>query len=259
MKSISVDVILIQGSLAGRNLSARQVVLIDVLRATSVMVTALANGARAIVPVKEPSQAVEVRAKLGVDTALLGGERNALPIENFDLGNSPLEYTPEVVAGKTIIMCSTNGTKLLTDYRYPGPVWLCSFLNLRAVCDALVAEDLSVTIVCAGNQGDFSLEDTLCAGALVDYLADAYSGHLELNDSARVALLHYNANRTRLLEALREGQHGLRLIELGYERDIAAAAEIDQCAVAPRFTEGRVALSGAGATGARPRGAAKPR
>ena len=238
-----IEVVLIQNSLAGRDLAGRQVALIDVLRATTTMVTALANGARAIIPVAEPSQAVEVRSKLDADSTLLGGERDALPIENFDLGNSPLEYTEEVVRDKTIVMCTTNGTKLLTAYKYSGPVWLASFLNVSAICEAMIQSGLDVTIVCAGNAGDFSLEDTLCAGALVDELLDKIDGEVELNDSAKLALLHYNANREDLPGAMRQGEHGRRLAELGFGDDIAASAEINRRPLAPQFTEGKVSVT----------------
>ncbi|MFQ5606584.1 MAG: 2-phosphosulfolactate phosphatase [Candidatus Zixiibacteriota bacterium] len=237
-----IDVSFTPHSLTQKKVEGRQVVAIDVLRASSTMVTALANGARGIVPVSEPSQAVEVRAKLGTENALLGGERNCVKIENFDLGASPLEYSPGVVTGKTIAMSTTNGTRLFTMFRYSGAVWVGCFLNLGAICKAVAGDGADVALLCAGSDGDFSTEDTLCAGAVIDGLADRYAGELSLNDSAKLALLHYNANREWLLEAFMGGEHGRRLIQLGFQTDIAFAARIDRYGIAPLFSSGQIAL-----------------
>lgn len=235
-----IDVALTPESLSPKKLEGRQVVIIDTLRATTTIVNALANGARAVVPVTEPSQAVEIRDKLGADNVLLGGEREGLRIENFDLGNSPEEYSEEVVSGKTIALCTTNGSRLFTQFRYSGSVWVGSFLNLLAVVDGSGAEGSDLTIICAGHEGDFSMEDTLCAGGFIDALSDRFTVDINMNDSAKLALLHYNANRGRLLEAMSDGEHGRRLSALGFDKDIAFAADRDKFDIAPRFVDGKI-------------------
>lgn len=229
-------------SLTQKKVDGRQIVAIDVLRASSTMVTALANGARGIVPVVAPSEAVEVRTKLGAENVLLGGEREGIKIENFDLGNSPLEYSRDIVQGKVIAMCSTNGTALFTLFRYSGTVRVGCFLNLSAVSRDIVEDGSDVAILCAGDEGDYSSEDTLCAGALVDKLADSLLEEIILNDSARLALLHYNASHERLAESLRDSSHGRDLVALGFGEDLAFVSEIDRFDIAPCFESGQIAL-----------------
>lgn len=230
-------------SLTQKKIDGRQIVAIDVLRASSTMVTALANGARGIVPVAVPSEAVELRTKLGAENVLLGGERGGIKIENFDLGNSPLEYTREIVSGKVIAMCSTNGTALYSLFRYSGAVRVACFLNLSAVSREIVEDGSDVAVLCAGDEGDYSSEDTLCAGALIDKLADSSLENITLNDSAYLAVLHYNASRERLLDSLRDSSHGRDLVALGFGDDIAFVSEIDRYNIAPCFASGQISLS----------------
>ncbi|MCH7879068.1 MAG: 2-phosphosulfolactate phosphatase [candidate division Zixibacteria bacterium] len=237
-----IDVSFTPQSLTQKKVDGRQIVAIDVLRASSTMVTALANGARGIVPVAEPSQAVEVRTKLGAEHVLLGGERGGIKIENFDLGNSPLEYTRDIVGGKVIAMCSTNGTALFTLFRYSGPVLVVCFLNLSAVCREIVEEKSDLALLCAGDEGDYSSEDALCAGALIDKLADTPLDEISMNDSAKLALLHYNASRERLADSLRESAHGRELAALGFGEDITFVSEIDRYNIAPCFESGQIVL-----------------
>lgn len=237
---MKIDVVLTPLTLSAARTEGFQIVVIDVLRATTTMVTALANGASAIIPVNEPAEAVETREKLDRDNTLLGGEKDALPIENFDLSNSPLEYTAEAVSGKTIVMRTTNGATTLKALRASGAVWIGAFVNLSAVAGAIQADGSDLLLVCSGNYGDYSMEDTLCAGGIIDRLADLLTGKIDLNDSAKLALLHYNANCERLAQAIAAGEHGRLLTSLGCAEDIAFAAQVDSIDLAPRYSEGRV-------------------
>ncbi len=146
-------------------------VVVDVLRATTVMVYALAAGCEAIIPCEEIDEAKAVAASLPTGTALLAGERGGLPIPGFDLGNSPGEFTPEVCQGKTLVMTTTNGTRAILACLDADRVYIASFANLRATSDEIVVQFLKkdhghpVHIVCSGTEGLISLEDSLLAGS----------------------------------------------------------------------------------------------
>src|ERR1700722_10394445 len=147
---------------------AATVVVIDVLRATSTIVTALEHGAAGIVPVREADEAIVVMRRLGRERSLLCGERDSRLIAGFDLDNSPASYTRERVAGKTLILTTTNGTRaLLEAARGNSTVYCAALLNRAAIVERLVAAKGDAFILCAGNEGALSFEDTLCAGAIV--------------------------------------------------------------------------------------------
>ncbi len=140
------------------------VVVVDVLRATTVMVHALAAGCEAVIPCAEIDEAKAVAASLPPGTALLGGERGGLPISGFDLGNSPGDYTPEVCRGKTLVMSTTNGTRAILASLEAERVLIGAFVNLEAVGFALQDETRPVHLICAGTEGLVSFEDALAAG-----------------------------------------------------------------------------------------------
>ena len=153
-------------------------VVVDVLRATTVMVHALAAGCEAVIPCGEIDEAKAIAASLPPGTALLAGERQGLPIPGFDLGNSPGDFTPEVCRGKTLVMTTTNGTRAILASLEAERVYIASFGNLRATSDEISVQFLkkdhghSVHIICAGTEGFISLEDTLLAGALTAWIAE---------------------------------------------------------------------------------------
>ncbi len=238
-----IDVYFTPDSVTQKKIDGRQVVVIDALRASSTIVTALANGARAVIPVSESAMAVEVRTKLGSEHVLLGGEQGGIKIENFDLGNSPLEYKSEVVNDKIVAMSTTNGTRPFTMFRYNRAVRVGSFLNLSATVKQICASGLDLAFICSGNNGDFSLEDTLVAGGIIDKLADSTISEIELNDSAKLAALHFSANRDRLLESFQESEHGKRLVSLGFSDDVTYCARIDVFDISPQFEDGQISIS----------------
>ncbi|HET7558689.1 MAG TPA: 2-phosphosulfolactate phosphatase, partial [Limnochordia bacterium] len=179
-------------------LAGCRVAVIDVLRATSTIVTALAAGAAAIVPVEELDEARRLAAR----GFLAGGERHAVAPDGFDFGNSPFEYTPERVRGREIALTTTNGTRALR--RAAGAAGLCAAALLNAGAAARwLAEDDQPTILCAGTNQRVSADDTLCAGALVEHLLARRSGW-SLDDGARLALGLFRAERDRLAAALRD-------------------------------------------------------
>ena len=212
------------------------VVVVDVFRASTTIAAALAGGARFVLPVADVEQAMKLAEPYAENEILLGGERECQRIEGFHLGNSPREYTREVVAGKVVIFTTTNGTQALTAAKDAGTVVVGSFVNFSAVTDAVAGHD-AVTILCAGNNGKLSLEDFVCAGGMVNRLA---KNPAQLNDAALAARAAYKNLRTELARTLASTEHACRLADLGFRADLDFALKVDSLPVVPRQTEGRI-------------------
>ena len=231
-----LDVYLLPDLAEPAALAGKTVVVIDVLRATTTIVHALAAGAREVVPCLEVDEARQVAARLGV-AAVLGGERGGVAIAGFDVGNSPAEYTRERVGGKTVVFTTTNGTRAMQRCKLAGRVLLGAFVNFSAVCRELAGND-QVALVCAGTDGHVTREDTLLAGAIVDDLAR--SKKLQLNDQALLAADAWQT-AVRLMTdrplglMLRESRGGRNLIDTGQENDIDLAAQMDRFDVVPEL------------------------
>jgi len=204
-------------ALKDRDLSQTVCVVFDVLRATSSMVTALANGAPAIIPVSEISDALAVRNSN--PQVLLAGERHGLHINrqltggiDFDLGNSPREFTQSVVAGKTIVMTTTNGTRALRACAKAREILVASFLNLQATADALQPQNTpNLLLICSGTFEEAAYEDVLGAGALCDLLWPLYSD-AAVADSALMARDLFRIERNDLVAAISRSRNGRRLL-----------------------------------------------
>ncbi|MGI9472228.1 MAG: 2-phosphosulfolactate phosphatase [Rubripirellula sp.] len=208
-------------------------VVIDVLRATSVMSTAAASGADRVITCREVSEAFALASQLS-PRPLLCGERGCKPIQGFDLGNSPAEYGRERVESRTLILTTTNGTKAIERASSAKRMLAASFLNLDAVVHALANCEL-VHLACAGTDGDVTAEDVLLAGAIIDQ-CHAHYGAVTINDESTlarelwhswfpVAATHDLPSPSDLAKRLRETQGGRNLIRLGFE------ADLDRCAV----------------------------
>lgn len=216
-------------------------VVIDVLRASSTIITALANGAKEIVPVGTIEFAVKVSGGMFGGQTLLGGERNTKKIEGFALGNSPLEYEEKVVNGKSIVFYTTNGTKALTKAKFSENLLVCSFLNLSAVAKHLVSLKKNVEIICAGRNNFFSLEDTVCAGKLVSEII-SINGDVEINDSVSAALALNDKYGKDILKMLRESDHGKILLDNGFEDDIKYCSQLNVYDIIPVYSNGVLKL-----------------
>ena len=232
-------------------------VVIDVLRATTTITAALAAGAREVIPCLEVDDARREAANLPPGQAVLGGERGGLKIDGFDLGNSPSDYTPAAVAGRSLVFTTTNGTRAMLHARAADEIWLAALVNLSAVVGRC-AERKRIDLLCAGTGGKITREDVLLAGAIVARLtAPAGDRHrsaialkeiavneLVLNDQAAIArdawLLAVAKQGTQpladlLRKQLRQTQGGRNLAALDLEDDLADAAAIDRYAIVPRF------------------------
>lgn len=209
------------------------VVVIDVFRATSAIVTAFYNGVNKMIPVATVEEAREYQ-KNGFMAA---AERDGEIIEGFDLGNSPFGYMNNKIKGKIIAISTTNGTQAIEVSRKASKIIIGSFLNLDAVCDYLIAEQKDVILVCAGWKNKFNLEDTLFAGAVVDKLTND-SNNTYNCDSAIASKHLYNLAKDDLFTFLSTSSHRNRLAKLDLERDIKYCLTLNQCAVIP-YMEGK--------------------
>jgi 2-phosphosulfolactate phosphatase len=226
-----VHVHLLPGLAPAGSLVGGVAVVIDVLRATTTIIHALAAGCLDVRPCGEVDEAREVAGNMRVGRVILGGERGGKPLPGFDLGNSPREYTPAVCKNNTLVLTTTNGTRALLRAVEAERVLVAGFVNYSAVCEQLEAEKRPIHIVCAGTDGEITLEDTLLAGAFVDFLCEA--GHGRLNDSARLAWDVFELHGRVLEGALEVSKGAENLRDLGYDEDIRTAAKVDLFALVP--------------------------
>jgi len=224
------------------NLKDKNVIILDVLRATTTMTVALANGAKEVIPTENIATAVRV-AK-GSKNSLLCGERNGKLIDGFNLGNSPLEYSPDVIKDKSLIFSTTNGTLAIVKSKFAKNCILCSFVNVSAVVDYINSIDEDFTIICSGKLNDFCLEDAVCAGMLLTKLS--VGRELEMKDSEIAALnlcndlaMLVNApSSDKVFKLLNLSEHGKYLRSIGFEKDLEVSSKIDSFPYIPIFKNG---------------------
>ena len=223
------------------DLTGRAVVVIDVLRATSSIVTALAAGAKAVVPAASSEEAVRLTTNLEKNGIVLAGERRMLKIEGFGLGNSPREMTPEAVAGKTLFLATTNGTPALLAAQGGDPVLVAAALNYTAVAErarSLFAERGDLVIICAGRDKQFALEDAYTAGRLIKTVKKGVR-KLALNDAAQVSL-DLAAQQGGWQDAFAASDAARQLAEVGLGDDVTFCAQPDRVSVVPVYADRRI-------------------
>ncbi len=224
-------------------LAGRHVVVVDVLRATTTICHALAHGVRAVVPCLEIDEARQRAARYAPGEVVLGGERGGLPIDGFDLGNSPDEYTPDAVGGKIVVFTTSNGTRALAHCHKAERVLLGALVNLRAVCAQLEGA-AHVDLLCAGTGGRVTRVDVLAAGAIVERLTRDVESAPEINDPAYLARDAWRSVEAaadgqslieRLSVELRATRGGRNLLGIGHGSDLEVAAQIDKFSIVPQF------------------------
>lgn len=214
---MKIDVIFSASEVNSARIQGKTVVVIDVLRATSVMVTALNNGAHKVVPVLSPDEAFDYY-KNNTGRVLLAGERYSDKIEGFDYGNSPLDMLPGVVDGATLVMTTTNGTLAIRKCADASELFVSAFLNARATVNVLNSFS-EIVLVCAGSSGSFSLEDTLCAGYLTKLMVET-KYNAEISDSAFAALHLYYGTQKNVHKLAAKGNHYSHLKKKGLNDDL---------------------------------------
>jgi len=242
---MKIDLSFSAGQFDDLQLRDKNIVVIDVLRASSTITVALNNGAREVIPVASIESAVKISGSLFGEVTLRGGERNGKTIEGFNLGNSPLEYNESAVKGKSIIYCTTNGSVAMAKSRYARTLIVGSFLNLTTVVDFMREENKDYLIICAGRLntvGFFSLEDAVCAGMMIQKLMKYESLELNLSDSAKAAHALYKSFGRSILKMLKTSEHGKYLIEIGFADDLKICAAVDSIPVLPVQIENKIKL-----------------
>lgn len=239
---MDIDLFLQPAPLNRVNTENKSVVVIDVLRFCTTVCTALKAGARGVIPTDGPGEAGDMRNRLGADGAVVAGERDGVKLESFKFGNSPLEFTPEAVGGKFVIMTTTNGTSIFTRGYTSGPVIAGALVNISRVAERIAEENQDVIIVCSGQEGSFSIEDTICGGMLIYLLINRHGVKVALNDAASLALLLYESNEDAIGETIAQGEHGRFLASIGFGRDVEMSSEIDAVPVLPILRDGRLVL-----------------
>ena len=232
----TVRVYLLPTEFEPEQLRGSMAVVVDILRASTTITTALANGASCVKPclTTEDARAHRVAVK---GNCLLGGERGGVRIDGFDLTNSPTDYGSDKVRNTQIAFTTTNGTRALLRSRIADHTFIGAFVNLPAIAARLSAGSGDVSIVCAGTDGEITGEDVLFAGALAARLRQQ---GLELSDSAVIAERHWSGSvgqYEQLSAALCDTQGGRNLLRLGYDRDIRLCAEIGRYETVPRLTD----------------------
>jgi len=236
---MQIDVFFTRNDLERARIDGSVAVVIDVLRASCTLIQALFYGAGNIYVVGSPEEAFSLRDRLGSD-ALLCGERDGIIIPGFDMGNSPFEYTPEKIFRKTLIYASTNGSLTLLACEKADEILIGGFINLNALVDELMCAE-KVALVCSGKLGRYSIEDTICAGMIIDRLIARGKKLVLKSDSALTAHWLFERYLTNPGEMLEKAEHPVYLThELGFGEDVAFCTNIGTHDVVPRFKGGIV-------------------
>jgi 2-phosphosulfolactate phosphatase len=213
----------------------KTVVVIDVLRASTTITTALHNGAREVIPVTTVERAVKISGNLFGDYVLRGGERNGKMIEGFNLGNSPFDYSVEKIRGKAIIFSSTNGSLAIEKARFARHVVVAGFVNISLVVKFLKELNQDFIVLCAGNNGMFSIEDSVCAGMLLQKLTAEDTVDLALSDAAIAVTMLYKGYSRSLLKMVKNSEHGKYLTSIGFADDLPVCAGVDTIPALPQM------------------------
>lgn len=214
-------------------LSGKTVVVIDILRATSTICAILNNGARSVIPVVTTDEALALKS----DQHLVAGERNGQKAEGFDFGNSPVEYSNEVVNNKHVVLTTTNGTKCIHASMDAAEILVGSFYNIDVLCNYLRSIDRDVVMFCSGWKNRVNIEDTLFAGYVVDALRNS---HTWLSDEVELALDLVERSKSNPIDYLRKASHAQRFERLGNTEDLERCMQFNQHPVVPRYENGQL-------------------
>lgn len=241
-----LDVVFTPAELKPSDVTGRVVAVVDVLRASTSIAVALANGARSVIPLESAEDAMVRSRQFEKGEVVLAGEHKMLPISGFALGNSPQGFTAEAVGGQTVLITTTNGTRALLGVQGARDTVVASYVNFSAVLAMLRAAaraNADITIVCAGNEGNFSLEDAACAGRYVRAIPKRLAS-VVLNDAATASALidrRYGDNVAKVFE---ESSHGQALTAAGFAEDLVVAASVDSFPVVPILQERQITRLG---------------
>ncbi|MBA3646348.1 MAG: 2-phosphosulfolactate phosphatase [Gemmatimonadaceae bacterium] len=241
-----LDVFFTPGEVKPADVTGRVVAVIDVLRASTSIAVALANDAKGVIPFESADDAMTRAKQFEKGEVVLAGEQKMIPISGFSLGNSPQSFTAEAVGGQTVLITTTNGTKALLGVQGAREVVVASYVNFSAVLAMLRAAaraNADITIVCAGNEGNFSLEDSACAGRYVRAIPKRLAS-VVLNDAATASALIDRRYADNIEKVFKDSTHGQALAAAGFEADLAVAASVDSFPVVPIFQDRQITRLG---------------
>jgi 2-phosphosulfolactate phosphatase len=228
-------------------ITGRVVAVIDVLRASTSIAVALGNGARNIVPLESADEVITRAKQFDKGEVRLAGERKMLTVSGFDLGNSPGEFTREAVEGKTVLLTTTNGTAAMVGLQGARDVVVASYVNLEAVAVLMrtaARAGTDITLICAGRDKLFSLEDAACAGRYVRAITQKGLVNVDLGDGAFAATVLDRKYADRLDLLFADSEAGKALAEAGFGKDLEDCAKLDSCPVIPIFQDRQITLLG---------------
>jgi 2-phosphosulfolactate phosphatase len=234
---MKVDLIISADDIRDDKIKDKSVVVIDMLRATSVIVTAVKNGCKGVIPVLTVEEALDTVA-LDRKKFILGGERKALKIEGFDCSNSPLEYEDECVKGKTLVMTTSNGTRAIKGSSGARNILIGSMLNANALSKKLIELNNDIVFVNAGTYGEFSMDDFICSGYIMECIVNnSREKKIQLSDIASTAHYIYKSN-TDVTSFIKYAKHYRVLIDLGLEEDLEYCCRKDITDIVPEYRNG---------------------
>jgi 2-phosphosulfolactate phosphatase len=243
-----IDVLFGPSQPASALLAGRVVAVVDVLRACTTVAVALANGAKNIVPLESAEEVITRSKSFARADVWLAGEQKMLAISGFDAGNSPRDFSAAAVEGKTVLLSTTNGTATLVAMQGVGAreVVLASYVNFSATLTLLRAAARArtdISIVCAGRERQFSLEDAACAGRFVRHIVRR-TAHADLNDAARACALLDRRYGDRLDALFADSEHGKALAAAGFAEDLVTCAAVDSYPVIPIYQDRQITKLG---------------
>lgn len=238
---MKLDVAFLPKEMEGKDLSDTVCIVLDIFRATSSIVTAMSNQCKSIFPVLSVEDA-HALAKEMAQPVLFAGERQSIRIDGFNFGNSPYEFSTDMVKDKTIIMTTTNGTVAINATKGSYRTIIGAFVNASAVCEQALKYGKNIMIVCAGTDRLFSLEDALCAGLLIKILSANVNSEQVLTDSARAALLMYEQAKNELVAVAINSRNGKRLFDLDRTDDVKYCFKTDMFSIVPEYRDNKIAL-----------------
>jgi 2-phosphosulfolactate phosphatase len=235
---MKIDIIISADDMKESKIKDKIVVVIDIFRATSVIVTALSNGCKEVVPYLTIEETLEEARKFDRENYILGGERRAVKIEGFDLSNSPLEYTKNTVENKIVFLTTTNGTKTLTKSTSAKRIFIGAMINAKAVAQKLMKINEDVVIINAGTNGNFSMDDYICSGYIINEMLK-YDNNLELTDISRTANTIYEEH-TDIMSYVKQATHYLVMKSLGLDNDIEYCVKKSIIDIVPECKDNRI-------------------
>lgn len=242
MSAMNVDIIPTLKEVRAQKIYGKTVIVLDIFRCSSTIVTALANGCTEIIPALTPQEAKTILEKIHSENVLIAGEIRGSRCKDFKTGNSPLEFRGSLVKNKTIILTTTNGTKAIRHCKPAKHVLIGSFLNVNAVCSRALGYQKDIIIVCAGSQGNIALEDVLAAGYHVSMLKKQMPD-IRFGELARTFYYLYLYFKNNLKQILSTTRSGVNLQNLGYTEDIEYCLQENKFRVVPIFKNNTIRLT----------------